>query len=355
LLTISLTAGDLSQKIERGLRTVRAPLALASMPEHYETGMRLRGGEENNDFAATLGHVLRRSVTCREVTKDAIFMHPPYRDAVGYSFALYDAMSLPAEPPAACRAFVGKEDGSDPGDGILYQLAVVDGAGTKTVVAEKTVLRHEWLPIEADLSPWAGQQVRLQLISDVGVNDNSSGDWACWTEMRVESLRPVLQRTLEPEGEAYRREPPPLPLAGVTLADLRQAKSGTLHYDAVGFSGRGAYGCYAVLNGVNMGFMVPAGGDEVNGRWAKDVSMPLTPEAIAKLGRHNTLAVANPNEDWFKIRRFWIELRLVDGRKISSDVAAATFTQPPTWPYAEGVLVPHGRSITVDLWLNVEP
>ena len=89
---------------------------------------------------------------------------------------------------------------------------------------EKTVLRHEWLPIEADLSKWAGQKVRLELISDVGTQDNSSGDWACWAEMRIESLQPVLQRTLEPSGEAYRREPPPMPLSGVTVADLRKAK-----------------------------------------------------------------------------------------------------------------------------------
>ncbi len=230
---------------------------------------------------------------------------------------------------------------------------MVDASGAKTIIAEKTVLRHEWLPIEADLSKWAGQKVRLELISDVGTQDNSSGDWACWAEMRIESLQPVLQRTLEPSGEAYRREPPPMPLAGVTVDDLRKAKSGKLHYDGNGFSGSGEYGCYAVLNGVNMGFMTPAGGDETKGIWATDVTMPLTPEAIAKLARHNTFAVSDPNKDWFKIRRFWIELELADGRKISSDIAAATFTQPPGWPYAEGVLVPHGQDITVDLWFEV--
>ena len=96
------------------------------------------------------------------------------------------------------------------------------------------------------------------------------------------------------------------------------------------------------------------GGDETEGIWATDVTMPLTAEAIAKLGRHNTLALSDPNKDWFKIRRFWIELELVDGRKLSSDIAAATFTQPPGWPYAEGVLVPHGQDITVDLWFDVK-
>jgi hypothetical protein len=317
--------------------------------------MCVRGGQETNDFGATLGHVVPRSATCGEVSKEAIFMHPPYQGAVGYSFAMYDAVTLPKDQPAAFRAVVGKGDGSDPGDGILYKLAVVDAAGAKTIIAEQTAVRHEWLPIEADLSKWAGQKARFELISDVGTQDNSSGDWACWAEMRIESLQPVLQRTLEPSGEAYRREPPPLPLAGATVAELRKATSGKLHYDGNGFSGSGEYGCYAVLNGVNMGFMTPAGGDETKGIWATDVTMPLTPQAIAKLARHNTFAVSDPNKDWFKLRRFWIELALADGRKISSDIAAATFTQPPGWPHAEGVLVPHGQDITVDLWFEVKP
>ncbi len=355
LLAITLTAGKLTQKTERGLRTASAPLIAVPLPAHYDTGMCVRGGQEIHDFGATLGHVVPRSVTCGEVSKEAVFMHPPYHGAVGYSFAMYDVVTLPHDLPAAFRAAVGKADGSDPGDGIFYKLAVIDCSGTKTILAEQTVLRHEWLPIEADLSRWAGQEVLLQLISDVGTQDNSSGDWACWAEMRIESLQPVLQRRLEPNGPAYRREPPPMPLPGVTVDDLRKAKGGRLHYDGNGFSGGGDYGCYAVLNGVNMGFMTPAGGDEARGIWATDVTMPLTPAAIAKLGRHNTFAVSDPNKDFFKIRRFWIELELADGRKISSDIAAATFTQPPGWPYAEGVLVPHGQDITVDLWFGVKP
>ena len=33
---------------------------------------------------------------CGDVSKDAIFMHPPYQGRVGYSFAMYDAVTLPA-------------------------------------------------------------------------------------------------------------------------------------------------------------------------------------------------------------------------------------------------------------------
>ena len=50
LLAITLTAGKLTQKIERGLRTVSAPLILVPLPAHYDTGMCVRGGQETNDF-----------------------------------------------------------------------------------------------------------------------------------------------------------------------------------------------------------------------------------------------------------------------------------------------------------------
>ncbi|MDD4869780.1 MAG: hypothetical protein PHR77_04405, partial [Kiritimatiellae bacterium] len=130
-------------------------------------------------------------------------------------------------------------------------------------------------------------------------------------------------------------------------------RKGLLHYDGLVLSGNGHYGCFAVLNEINMGFMNPAGGTEGKNIWAKNITITLTPEAIAKLDRRNVLSILNPNHDCFKIRRFWLELELADGRKVSSDIAAVTFTQPPEWPYAEGILVPQDNKIEVDLWFNL--
>ena len=33
-------------------------------------------------------------------------------------------------------------------------------------------------------------------VADVGIKDNSSGDWACWADMRIESLEPSLRRAI---------------------------------------------------------------------------------------------------------------------------------------------------------------
>jgi hypothetical protein len=353
MLVIEIRAGDLVQKLERGLRTVQMMAKLADLPAHYDTGMALRGQAESNDFGETRGFVSARLSSSGEVSKAGIFMHPPYMGGVGYAFARYDAITLPQQP-AAFRAVVGKADGSDPGDGILYKLAVVDAAGKQTIIGEQTVLKHQWLPMEGDLSRWAGQQVQLQLISDVGLADNSSGDWACWADMRLESLKPVLSRILAQDSEEFRREPAPFPAKGLTVEDLRRAVKGRLVYDGNGLSGTGAqYGSFAQLNGVNLGNMAPAGGDEVKGIWAEQVSVPLNAEAIATLGRRNVFVLLNPGRDYFKVRRFWIELELPDGRKASTDIAAAAYTQPPEWPYAEGIGVPFVKNIEVELWFDL--
>ena len=91
--------------------------------------------------------------------------------------------------PLGLPPLVGKEDGSDPGDGILYRLAIREPDGHRTIVAEATVKTHAWVPFEADLVRWAGQPVTLELIADVGKNDDSTGDWACWARPRSRSGR----------------------------------------------------------------------------------------------------------------------------------------------------------------------
>jgi len=348
-IVVEVRAGDLQQRIERVLRTELGHHQVAPMPEKYQAGMRIRGEDERYDFGQTRGHVAPQAMSCGEKSKKGLFMHPPWVGAVGYSFALYDPVQLP-QTPAAFRASVGKKDGSDPGDGILFRVEVVDDAGRATSVAQTVVTEHEWKDLVADLTPWAGKTVRVKLISDVGEADNSSGDWACWADMRLETLKKTLVRTLESDTERYRREAGPFPVKGLTVADLRKAKSGWLRYDGMGLSGTGEYATEAVLNGIKLGHMAPAGGRETEGLWAEAVGVPLTPEAIRSLGVRNRFRLENPHHDCFKLRRFWLDLELADGRRCSSDISAATYTQPPDWKYAEGIGVPFEENIQVEIW-----
>ncbi|HNQ88749.1 MAG TPA: hypothetical protein PKM73_09060 [Verrucomicrobiota bacterium] len=206
-LPIELRSDAMAQRLELGLRCVREVTPLVPMPGQSRIGMVLRGQKETAEFGASGATVHAQTIECGGVAKAGLFMHPPWQTGTGLAFALYDPIQLPTQPRAAFRASVGKRDGSDPGDGILFRLTVVDPAGIETVVAHTTVTRHEWLPLEANLSPWAGQRIRLKLIADAGPRDDSTGDWAAWADLRIETLEPVLHRRLTPAATSLSSPP----------------------------------------------------------------------------------------------------------------------------------------------------
>jgi hypothetical protein len=196
-LRLTVAAGPLRLERSAWLKTAASLVPVATMSEQFVAGQCLRKHGETSLLPESGAQVARRESTCGNVTEPSLFMHPPYRAGTGYSFALFGPIDLPAEPRAALRSKIGKADGSDPGDGILFRIAVINASGRPTIAAEKTWIEHAWTPLEADLSRWAGQKIAIQLIADVGPRDNSSGDWACWTALRLESLRPELQTSIE--------------------------------------------------------------------------------------------------------------------------------------------------------------
>ncbi|HUT90523.1 MAG TPA: hypothetical protein VMY37_13560 [Thermoguttaceae bacterium] len=341
---LKVAAGDLVHEQAWWLKAEESIQPLAALSDQMEAGERLRGGPEKSLGDPTRSQVLWTERSCGGENRKCLFMHPPYIGGVGYAFARFEPVELPQEPNAALRCDVGKADGSDPGDGILFRVAVVDADGTETVVAEKQWIEHAWTPLEADLSRWAGRQVRIKLTSDVGPGDNSSGDWACWTGMRIETFKPALGITVHDQPVELPRQPGPFPLQGLTVDDLRAAKRGLLHYQGIGLQCGGQYVSDAILNRVPLGPIPGAGGREGEGVWS-EAAMELAAEAIAALDEWNRLKIENPGRDSFKIGRFWIEIELADGRKASSQVTATVYTQPPEWPHAEGTLVPFEEPI----------
>ncbi len=346
-IPMQVVAGDLTAKRSWWLRTQYAELPLGTLGEAFFKGQCLRGAREEPLTAANRSTVHWSNSTCGDVEKHCLFMHPPYQGGVGYTFALFPPIELSAEPAAVFRCEIGKANGSDPGDGILFRIAVVDG-DKETVVAEKQWIQHAWTPLEADLSPWAGKRVRLKLIADVGPKDNSSGDWACWAEMRIESKGPALGTTLHDSPVSLDRQPGPYKTEPLTLDDLRKARQGTLHFEAVGLGHQSPYISHAKLNGVSLGELPGVGGDEARGKWAAG-TLTLPANAIAGLSSWNHLTVANPGNDSFAIGRFWVELELADGRKCSSQITATRFKQPPEWPYGSGLGVPFGKDIATTI------
>jgi hypothetical protein len=347
-LPVVVTAGGLRFERTWWLKAEEAIGPAAAASERFQGGECLRKGKERAFASNTGAHAHWSEYACGGVTRRCVFMHPPYMTGTGYTFALFEPVDLPRQFPAAFRCLIGKGDGSDPGDGILFRIAVIDAKGHQTIAAEKQWIQHAWTPLEADLSRWAGQQVRVKLIADVGPADDSSGDWACWAEPRIESLRPVLTATIHDKSVTLANMPAPFPVENLKADDLRNARRGVLHFQGVGLDHTNPYISIASLNDVRLGELPGAGGDEVRGVWA-DGRLEIPAKAIAALGASNRLAIDNPGNDSFAVRRFWIELELADGRKASSEIAATPFTQPSEWPYGEGTRVPFGKPIEVTI------
>jgi len=140
------------------------------------------------------------------------------------------------------------------------------------------------------------------------------------------------------------RQAGPYPLEGLVRDDLRHAKSAKVHFQGIGLQQGGGYVSLAKLNGVSLGQVPACGGNEAQGTWG-DATMPLPAQAITTLEEWNTLVIENPNHDYFKVRRFWVELELADGRRCSSHITLPTCTQPPDWKYSEGSGIPFDEDI----------
>ncbi|RMG01693.1 MAG: hypothetical protein D6741_04860, partial [Planctomycetota bacterium] len=152
--------------------SVLAEYRKVSLPfnETWRTCGQCLRGREPTALQATSGAVVaRRAVSCGGVMRSALFLHPPYKNGVGFTYADFGPFQLPDAHPMCFRAEIGKGDGSDPGDGILFQLyaaeASPDGAplGDFEIVGESLQAEHAWSRFEVDLDRWKGKRVLLRL------------------------------------------------------------------------------------------------------------------------------------------------------------------------------------------------
>ena len=347
-IPLNIVAGGLTHQQSWWIKTEAMIRQLAALDRETQTGQSLRGGEQTEVLSSSGAQVYRTARSCGGETQDCLFMHPPYRNGTGYSFAVLKTVELPTERPAAFRCVIGKADGSDPGDGLLFRVLVVDTHGQETLVAEKMWGTHEWTPLDADLSRWAGQSIRIKLVTDAGPADNSIGDWGCWAQLRVEDLQTALVSTIHTAPTSLLRQPGPFPCDDLTVQKIRSATQAVLHFRGIGLQADDEYLSSARLNGLKVGPLPAAGGDERNGVW-QDAQVQLPPAVIKSLQDWNELIIENPSHDCFKIRDFYILLQWDDGQTASSHITTTVFSQPASWPYAEGTRVPLGTHIRLQI------
>lgn len=142
--------------------------------------------EEPGDSRTGASFISRKSMPVGGVEKDGLFSHPPYIGGVGYTTAIFDWIKLPKEP-TEFHMFIGLMDGGDPSDGVDYTVLALTRDGKQIEVLKEHGEQKRWKEVSADLYSLAGKEVQFKFIADVGPNDDSTADWACWGEPVIRS------------------------------------------------------------------------------------------------------------------------------------------------------------------------
>jgi hypothetical protein len=111
-----------------------------------------------------------------ELRTPVVFMHPPYRRVLGGATFVEYTATVPVAPRVMLNFEVGLADNAPVRtDGILAVLRV-DG----TELWRQTVDKGAWLPVQIDVSAYAGRTVKVRLITSPGARGDGLYDWAGW-------------------------------------------------------------------------------------------------------------------------------------------------------------------------------
>ena len=348
--TIRLHHADKLHETVRYLRVRPTEWIAADLTEmELKTGLACRGRKESPlDAVRTGASVLASVETVGGESKRSIFMHPPYKDGVGYSFAAVP-VTLPEGTPHLEFA-LGFRAGSTSQDGCLFKVVIIDGDQGHEVFAEQYAVLDKWRSYDVDLAAFAGKPVTIKLITDVGPDDNSYSDWACWGEPRITLGKDVLAAEVHATKPELPVLPPPEPLPGLNKADLATIVSAELTLETAGVNS-GPYTSYVDLNGIEIGSTPPCASDT---DW-HPAAVPLTPEALETLRPINTVVIRNPGGDYMKVRKLCLHFELEDGRRGSSWVDVGPYCSAKGWEFEEGQAVPIGSNLpAVRLAIAVE-
>lgn len=124
--------------------------------------------------------------------------HPEWKNH-GIIRGLYDNITVPQK--ARLLAKVGFQQGAEGTDGVIFKVIIAPYlVGPSIVIASKKAFYDGKLDtIEADLSAFAGQ--RLRVILQVEAGSSSGKDWAVWAEATIMETVPQIQITPKVSSE----------------------------------------------------------------------------------------------------------------------------------------------------------
>ena len=144
------------------------------------TGVRYQGVDTplGNGAVVTAG-----SIVVDGVSRNGIFIHPPYQGQLGgETFLEY---TLPVPPRAILQASVGVQSDATCSDGVTFRVMA---GGTE--VWQQNLPRGVFRDVVVRLDGYGGTTVPLRLISNPGPANNPNCDWAWWTRLALGALPP---------------------------------------------------------------------------------------------------------------------------------------------------------------------
>ncbi len=156
-------------------------------PDLIETGMRLRGREEEPLDRSVGATVSVRPRTVGGKSLPTVFAHPPWKPGAGYTFW---SQEVDVPPEADLRFCIGMgEKSPQRSDGVwfkVYAAVVKDGRpGPHEKIFEKSSKAYRWLPQRVSLERYAGRRVRLKFVADCGPRDDTTTDHAHWGDVKI--------------------------------------------------------------------------------------------------------------------------------------------------------------------------
>ena len=151
-------------------------------PHPAQTGMALRGGKETA-ITPESGAMVRdlAAITIAGEAHGGYFIHPPWRQAVGYVYWQAEVRVPEQEPVLSFYTGLSDRPPSR-SDGIAFKIWVRE-RDKETEVFNEHHAERVWKRHSVDMSPWKGERVTLRFIADCGPKDNSTADQGAWAEV----------------------------------------------------------------------------------------------------------------------------------------------------------------------------
>jgi len=131
------------------------------------------------------GSVAIGSETLGGQSREALVVHPPWKDGLVGAMLVEFPLRLPESSPLVLR-FAAAMAPSGRSDGVTFRVRAValdapDGA-LGGVLFERHVDAESWQDLDVDLASVAGEAIRLQLESHPGPKNNTGWDRSLWAE-----------------------------------------------------------------------------------------------------------------------------------------------------------------------------